>query len=194
MCTNRGAGFQVTYLAVMSFLYRKPAGFSEELVSDSVRIRRKVVFPVKMSDEKHEETTQNYSDEDSTSDEAEAELESASDSDICSNSESESNNEMEVTREPESLNMEYKGAVPIAKDHGKINVNLDSESKRKKHKRKGALAEAEYKLLDMICEDVDDFGNEYEEDGHVHDESSDEVPAKKRKLTDDGMQENQLDR
>jgi len=32
----------------------------------------------------------------------------------------------------------------------------------------------------MMGEDVDDFRNEYEEDGHMHGESSDEVPAKKR--------------
>ena len=46
----------------------------------------------------------------------------------------------------------------------------------------------------MMGEDVDDFGNEYEEDAHMHDESSDEVPAKKRKLTGDEVRETQSER
>ena len=46
----------------------------------------------------------------------------------------------------------------------------------------------------MMGEDVDDFRNEYEEDGHMHDESSDEVPAKKQKLTGDEVRETQSER
>jgi len=97
---------------MFSFLYRKAVGVSEELVCDTDRIRRKVVFSGKLSDEeKHEETTQSEPDEDSISDEAEAELGSVSDSDIDSNSESESNDEMEVTRKPKSSNMEDNDAL-----------------------------------------------------------------------------------
>jgi hypothetical protein len=183
---------------MFSFICRNAVGLSEELVSDLGIIRRKVVFAGKLSDEeKHEETTQSASDVESISgisDEAEAELESASDSDIDSNSESESDDEMEVTRNPESSHTEYKDALPIAEDHSMDKTNLDSENKRKKKKQKGPLAEAECRLLDMMGEDVDDLRNEYEEDGHVHDESSDEVPAKKRKLTGDEVRENQSDR
>ena len=76
-------------------------GVSEELVCDMSRLRRKVVFSGKLSDEeKCEETTQSDPDEESISDETDAELESASDSGIDSNSESESSDEMEVTRKP----------------------------------------------------------------------------------------------
>jgi hypothetical protein len=180
---------------MFSCLCRKTVGLAEELVRDSGIIRRKVVFPGKLSNEdKHEETTRSDSDEESISDESEAELESASDPDIDSNSESESGDEMEVTRDSETSNLEYKAALPIAEGHSKDKINLDSENKRKKQKQKDALAEAECRLLDMMGEDVDDVRSEYEEAGHVHEESSVEVPAKKRKLTCDEVRENQSDR
>ena len=170
-------------------------GVSEELVCHTDRIRRKVVFSGKLSDEeKHEETIQSDPDEDSISDDAESELGSASDSDIDSNSESESNDEMEVTRKPKSSNMEYNDALLKGQDPSKDKINLGSENQKKKEKHKGALAEAEGRLLEMMGEDIDDFRNEYEEDGHMHDESTDEVPAKKRKLTGDEVRETQSER
>ena len=168
-------------------------GASEELVCDMGRIRRKVVFSGNLSDgEKHEETTQSDPDEESISDEAE--LGSASDSDIDSSLESESNDEMEVTRKPESSHMEYKDALLKGQDPSKDKINLGSENQKKKVKQKCALAEAEGRLLEMVGEDLDDFRNEYEEDGHMHDESSDKVAAKKRKLTGDEVRETQTDR
>ena len=170
-------------------------GVSEELVCDMARIRRKVVFSGKLSDEeKCKETTQSDLDEESRSDETDAELGSASDSDIDSNSESESNDEMEVTRKPKSSKMGYKDTLLKGQDPSKDKINFGSEKQKKKEKHKGALAEAEGRLLEMMGEDVDDFGNEYEEDAHMHDESSDEVPAKKRKLTGDEVRETQLER
>ena len=170
-------------------------GVSEELVCDTSRLRRKVVFCGKLSDEeKREETAQSDPDGESISDETDAELESASDSDIDSNSESESNDEMEVTRKPKSSDMEYKDVLFKGQNRSKDKINFGSENQKKKEKHKGALAEAEGRLLEMMGEDVDDFGNEYEEDGHMHDESSDEVPAKKRKLADDEVRETQSER
>lgn len=170
-------------------------GVSEELVCDTNRLRRKVLFSGKLSDEeKCEETTQSDPDEESISDETDAELGSASDSDTDSNSESESNDEMEVTRKPKSSNMEYKNVLLKGHDPHKDKINLGSETQKKKEKHKGALAEAEGRLLEMMGEDVDDFRNEYEEDGNMHDESSDEVPAKKRKLTGDEVRETQSER
>lgn len=158
---------------------------SEELVYDTGRIRRKVVFSGKLSDEeKLEETTQSDPNEESISDKT----------DIDSNSESESNDEMEVTRKHKSSNMEHKDTLHKGQDRSKDKVNLGSENQKKKEKHKGALAEAEGKLLEMMGEDVGDFRNEYEEDGHMHDESSDEVPAKKWKLPGDEVREPQSER
>jgi hypothetical protein len=79
-------------------------------------------------------------------------------------------------------------------DRSKDKINLGSENQKKKGKHKGALAEVEGRLLEMMGEDIDDFRNEYEKDGHKHDESFDEVPAKKRKLTCDKARETQSDR
>jgi hypothetical protein len=171
-------------------------GLSEELVSDSGRIRRRVVFPEVTNEERHKETIHSDSDDESLSDKAEDELESVSDSYIDSNSESDSLDELDVKRKSETSDTKYRDALHIAEDLNKNTTNLNSENDRKKRKLKGAVAEAEYKLLSMMDEGVGDSGNEEdecEERVSVHDESSEEVPAKKLKLTYD-MKENQPER
>jgi hypothetical protein len=174
----------------------------EELVSNSGRIRRKVVFPEKSSsEEEYEETMQSDSDEESICDEPEGELESSSDSDIDSKPGSDSNNEGGVTRKAKAFDIKHKDALPVTEDSNKDKIHLSSENKSKEQKLKGALAEAEYKLLNMMDGDgdVDVFGNIEDEckehgDENDDDESSDEVPTKKLKVTDEEMKENQSER
>lgn len=173
-------------------------GLSEELISDSGRIRRRVVFPENTStEERHEETIQNDSDEESLSDKAEDELESVSDSYIDSISESNSHDELDTKRKSDTSDTKYRDFLHVAEDSNKDKTNQNGENERKKRKLKSAVAEAEYKLLNMMDVDVGNSGNEEdecEEHGSVHDdESSDEVPAKKLKLTTD-VKENQRER
>jgi hypothetical protein len=173
-------------------------GLSEELTSDSGRIRRRVVFPENTSnEEKHEETVQSDSEEESLSDETEDELESVSDSYIDSISGSDSHDEIDAKRKSETSDTKSRDALHIAEDSSKDKSNLNSENESKKRKLKCAVAEAEYKLLNMMDADVGSSGNEEnecEEHGSVHDdESSDEVPAKKLKLTID-VKKNQPER
>lgn len=182
--------FTGTAPIVASDVSEKSVGLSEELTSDSGRIRRRVVFRENTSnEEKHEETIQSDSDEESLSDETEDELESVSDSDIDSISGSDSHDEIDTERKSETSDTKYRDALHVAEDSNKDKTNLNSENESKKWKLKCAVAEAEYKLLNMMDADVDSSvneENECEEHGSVHDdESSDEVPAKKLKLNID---------
>lgn len=171
-------------------------GLSEEHISDSGRIRRRVVFPENTNnEEKHEETIQNDSDEENLSDEDE--LESVSDSYTDSISQSNSHDELGTKRKSDTSDTKYRDALHIAEDSKKDKTNLNDENESKKRKLKNAVAEAEYKLLNMMDVDVGNSGNEedgYEEHDSVHDdESSDELPLKKLKLTTD-VKENQHER
>jgi len=171
---------------------------SEELASDLGRVRRKVVFHEKSCDEKkHEKMLQSDSDEEGISDESESEIESASNSDIDSNSGSDSSAEDEVKRKSEILNIEHTDTSSVSEDSSKDKINLSGKNKSKKQKPKGTVAVAEYKLLKMMDEDVDEFGNEDEckeqsdeDDGKL----SDEVPTKKQKLIDEEVKENKSHR
>jgi hypothetical protein len=160
-------------------------GLSEELSSDSDRIKGRVVFPEK----KREETIQSESDGESLSDETEDELESGSDSYIDSNSGSDSCDEIDIKRKYGTSDKQYSDGLQKAEASSKDKSNQNSESESKKWKLKSAAAEAEYKLLHMLDVAVDNSGNEEdecEELGSVHDdESSDGVPTKKLKLTID---------
>lgn len=170
----------------------------EEVVSNSGRIRRNMVFPERVSNElEYEETIQSDSDEKSICDEPEVELESDSDLDIDSHSGCDRRNEDGVTRKAETFDIKHKDASVVTEDsdeHDEDKIHLSSENKRKKQKLRGALAEAEYKLLKMLDGDVDGFGNNEDECKEHGDESSDEVPTKKLKLIDEELKENQSER
>lgn len=171
---------------------------SEELISDSGRIRRRVVFPESTSNEdKHEETIENDSEEENLSDKSEDELESDSDSYIDSIAGSNSHDELDTKRKSDASDTKYRDALHIAEDCNQDKTNLYGKNEIKKRQLKSTVAEAEYKLLNVMDVDVDNSGNEEdicEEHDSVHDDvSSDEEPAKKLKLTTD-LKENQCER
>ncbi|PNF19889.1 hypothetical protein B7P43_G12284 [Cryptotermes secundus] len=189
--------FTGTAPIVASDVAEKSVGLSEELISDSGRIRRRVVFPESSSNEdKHEETIENDSDEENLSDKSEDELESDSDSYIDSIAGSNSHDEVDTKRKSDTSDTKYRDALHIAEDCNQDKTNLYGKNEIKKRKLKSTVAEAEYKLLNVMDVDVDNSGNKEdicEEHGSVHDDvSSDEEPAKKLKLTTD-VKENQCE-
>jgi hypothetical protein len=170
-----------------------------ELVSNSGRIRRKVEFPEKSSNEwECEETGQSDSNEESIYVQTESELESASDSDIDSSSGSDCN-EDGIKIKAMTFYTKHKDALPVAEESNKDKIHLSTENNSKEQKVKGGVTEAECKLLNMVDGDVDDLENDEDEckehgDEDDNGESSDEVPTKKLKLIGEELKENRPER